>query len=739
MLLLSVCLVGCQPSLISLQPVSPGGAASAATGDERHGGPPPPGYVRILGNAVPGWQSTDAFHQRNSMLSWSLLGPQPITHEFWSGNDLATGRVVAVVPHPTDADTVYIAAASGGIWKTTNGGSSWLPLTDELANLNHGCLALDPANPQTIYAGTGEYTTASGGDGIFRSVDGGVTWSRFSTAAETGANCSAVIVDPQEPLTVHVSGSSGYARTSDGGTTWQLLLAGAASALTMDAGDPDTLFLGRQNAGIFRSRDGGDTWTQVFGGLPLTGVRRVLVQAAPADPGTLYAALMNTGNQLLGLFRSDDDGDTWIPKANTPNFAGSQGWYSAFLTVSPTDSDLLFAGGVFPTYAPAGAVRSSDGGNGWIDVTVGVLGGQLHPDMHAGAFAADGSIWIGCDGGVWKSNDNGQEWLNLNQSLAITQSYTIARAPGSGLLINGTQDNGTIEGNPVNPAWSQILAGDGGFATYDFDQPSRRYVTYIRLSVYRLDSGGSREITGPWGADNVSFIAPLVADPLDSDTLYGGTNRLWRTTNASATNPQWTPISNATVGAGQPLDAIAVAAADPATIWLGGAAGKVAITRDGGATWQDRSSGLPGGGISDLLVDPQDPQLAWVGLFSTSGPRLLLSNDAGLSWQNRTGSLPGGLSIKALAVDWRSPSNLYIGTGAGVYYSTNGGQTWTKDGSDLPNVNIGDLLIDFATEEIYAATFGRGTWRAPLLPIGGIFVDGFEAGNSSSWSSSQGD
>ncbi len=723
--------LACQ-SLPSLAPEAP---ATGKTTHQRKLGPPPPGYVRIVGEPVPGWQAADMLSRRRSSLGWQPLGPQPITGEFWSGNDFASGRVVSLAPHPSDPDIVYAASASGGIWKTTDGGTTWRPKTDELAILNHGCVALDPSDPETIYAGTGEYTTQSTGDGLFRSTDGGETWARIGTAAQVGGRCSEVIVDPTDPLTIHVTGGAGYVRSTDGGASWQTLRAGAASDLAMKTGDPNVLLLGAHGVGVFRSTDGGDTWNPVTNGLPTTDVARIVFAAGVSSPQTMYTAIVNTASGLRGLYVSTDSGQSWTQRTNTPSFPSPQGWYDVFLGVDPANANLLYAGGVFPSYAVAGVIKSTNGGQSWTDVTVSATSGQLHPDQHAVAFGADGAVWVGNDGGVWKSTDGAATWINTNATLALTQNYAIAVHPTDrAQVMGGTQDNGTAARQTDVAAWPQIVAGDGGFLAYDHEDPSRVYTTYVRLTVFRLEPSDFADITGPWSAEPSNFIAPLVMDPNDSSTLVGGTNRVWRTRNADGA-ATWTALSG-DLGGGT-LNALAVATGASDTIWAGGSNGKVFVTTNA-ATFIDRSAGLPAGQVSDVLVDPANPAVAYVSYYNTTGPRILKTVNQGASWQDLTGTLPGRVSVRALAVDWnREPDTLLVGSGAGVYWSTNAGASWEKDGIDLPNVNIGDLAIDFANGDVFAGTYGRGVWRANLASLlfgEPIFEDGFESGGTGAWS-----
>ncbi len=646
--------------------------------------------------------------------AWYLLGPRPITDEYWSGNDDASGRVVGIAAHPSDADTAYIASASGGVWKTTDGGLNWTPITDELSVLNHGAIAIDPSDPETIYVGTGEYTTASTGDGLFRSVDGGVNWAQIATTAQVGSTCSRVLVDPTNPLRIHVTGNSGYVRSTDGGGTWTTQLSGAASDVELNPGNPNEVLVARHGDGIYRSNNGGNSFVKLTGGLPTSDVNRILIAPAASNPGTYYTAIVDGSAGLRGLYRTTDSGNNWVQKTNTPNFPSPQGWYDVFLGVDPTAHDTVYAGGVSPIYAPAGVVKTVNGGNSWTEISAGALGGQLHPDEHAIEFGPDGTIWVGNDGGVWKSTDGGQSWINLNPTLTVTQNYQIALSPhDAAQLMGGTQDNGTVGRDADVLDWPQVMGGDGGFAAYDADDPARFYTTYVYLTIYRRDSSGWSDISGPWGSDSRNFISPLVMDPGDPHTLLGGTNRVWRTTDAHA-SANWNAISTTAVAGGGTLNAIAVAATDSDVMYTGSSTGDVWVRNTGGA-WSDKSAGLPNGEISDVLLDPADPAIAYVGFYSTSGPRVLRTDSFGAAWVDVTGTLPSGVAARALEIDWRfDPPHIYVGSGAGVYESSDDGVTWQKDGTDLPNVNIGDLRIDFGALTITAGTYGRGAWRKSL-------------------------
>ena len=679
-------------------------------------GPPPPGYIRIVGEPVPGWQAADMIRHTRTPGMWYPLGPKPITYEYWSGSDDASGRVVSLAVDPTDPDIVFAASASGGIWKTVDGGNLWTPLTDELSILNHGAVAIDPSDPDVVYAGTGEYTTGSTGDGLFRSTDGGLYWERIATSGEVGSTCSGIAVSPADADLIHVVGNGGYCRSVDGGDTWTTELSGSCSSLAINPATPATLYVGRQNDGVYRSTDNGSNWTRLGGGLPSSNVGRVLVDVAASDANVVYASILGSDGHLEGLYRSSNGGNSWSKKSSTPDYPYPQGWYDMFMGVDPTDEDTVYCGGVFPSYAVAGVIKTTNGGNSWNDITISWNGSQLHPDQHAITFGSDGTLWIGNDGGIWKSTNDGSTWINCNASLTVTQNYEVALHPTNpARLMGGTQDNGTVGREADVDEWPQLLAGDGGFLAYDHADPSRYYTTYVYLTVYRIDGSGWDEISGPWGSDPRNFIAPLVMDPSDAHMLLGGTNRVWRTTNAHS-GADWNTISGTDVSSGGTLNAIAISHQSSNKIYVGNTSGKVYVTSDA-STWHSRSVGLPisGGQVADIVVDPNDDDVAYVSFHGTSGMRVLRTDNSGVMWNNVTGDLPSGASARALAVDFTfDPPHLYVGSGAGVYWSSDGGAHWVKDGHDLPNVNIGDLRIDPVQRTITAGTYGRGAWRAAL-------------------------
>ncbi len=679
--------------------------------EENESGPPPYGYIKIIGEPVPNW--TWGGSQARSGLNWTFIGPRPMASEYWSGEGNAGGHIAAIAPHPTDPNTCYIAADSGGIWKTTDAGANWTPLTDQLSIMNHDAIAIAPSAPNTIYIGTGSTHSGSTGDGIFKSTDAGATWTRVGTAAQTGGKQNCIVVHPLSPGTVHVTAANGYYRSLDGGATWTRIITSACSSVVINPTSPNIVYIGRNSQGIFKSTTDGSSPVKLTGGLPTTGFSQVLLAIAKSNPQVLYAAFLS-GAGIEGLYRTSDAGANWTKLTNAPNFPNPQGYWNAYVAVDPTDENKLFVGGVDSRYADVGISRSLDAGATWTEVALGPP--SVHPDHHCMAFGPTGIIWEGNDGGIWKSTTGGTTWTNCNATLAAAQIYNLVQHPTNTLrALGGTQDNGTPERSSSSTSWSQLQVGDGGFSVYDpSTSTNRRYTTYVYLTITRWTNSASKGITGPWGSDPVNFIAPLVGDPNSGSTLLGGTNRIWRTTNASATTPTWTAISDTSVAAGGTINAIAVATGAPNTIYSGSSTGKVYVTTDA-ATWNNRSTGLPNGQISDIVISPTAPGTAYVSYYNTSGNRVLRTTDFGVTWTPMTTGLPTNVSAGALAVDFAfTPPTIYVGAGAGLYYSSDNGATWTKNNATLPNVNVADLFIDPVARTITAGTYGRGAWMADL-------------------------
>jgi len=676
---------------------------------------------RQMNNTWPGIFARDAAASADAAVSlWSPIGPAPISGG-WSG------RISTIALHPTDPRVIYIGGAQGGVWKTTDGGARWTALTDHECSLAMGSIAIDPVNPQILYAGTGELHFSADsyyGCGVLRSADGGASWTQMGASVfdtnTGGARISKVLVDPA------TAGSTAttvvYAATSDGvwisrnsGLTWTRSLAGVATDLVMHPSNPQILYValglpgGSGANGVYRSSDGGNSWTVQPNGFPTSNVGRIALALSASAPSVIYAAVMDAfgsgGNdgQLLGIWKTTDAGTTWARLNASGADCGTQCWYDLVIATDPLDPNIVYFGGVL-------LYRSDDGGATFRNILR-----NIHVDQHALAFDPTNPavIFAGNDGGIYRSPDRGGNWVSLNTNLALTQFYAgIALHPTDpAAALGGTQDNGTLE-YYGQAAWELVLGGDGGFTAIDFRDPNYAYAE----TQWSQNSGfsGPRQRIGPGQfsvrkvngidmSDRALFIPPLVMDPTDPAVLYFGTFRVYRTANRAEL---WGAISpDLSRGTGR-VSALAPAASEPATIYAGTSDGNVQVTRDLGVTWSLRVAGLPTRAITDIAVDPANAANAIVVLSGFGGGHVFRTTNYGTSWTDISANLPD-MPVNAVIQHPELGGDIYIGTDLGVFRST-GGSTWTPLTDGLPNVAVFDLAWNPQTAFIVAATHGRG-------------------------------
>ena len=670
---------------------------------------------------------------------WTSIGPRPTN----AGSIFVTaGRVNSIAIDPRNSNTLYAGAAEGGVWKTTNGGVTWKPLTDAQPSLANGAVALDPSNPDVVYVGTGEENFAIDsyyGAGILKSTNGGASWKNI-VGPFLHAYISGLAVHPTNGQILLCSSDTGIWRSSDGAATWSEVLKGIGTAVLFDPTDGNIAYaalgspFGAFNNGVYRSTDGGETWQGIRGSganaLPSTNVGRISLSIAPSSPATLYAAVhdYSTGS-LLDIFKTTNSGSIWN-RTHAPDICSATGqcWYDMTIRVSPTDSNVVFAGG------QTEIIRTINGGATWAaPYFVGPNQQQaIHSDYHDLQFAHDGNtLYIANDGGVYSTTDitsPGVNWTELNDTFAITQFYPgIAIHPTNlGIALAGTQDNG-LQRYSGNLSWDFVNCGDGGYSAIDRVAGSVAYTACVSGDIIdRTSDGGDNWIPSEFGIDpqdRAQFVAPMVIDPSNSRTLYFGTYRIWQTRDGAG---KWSPISPDLTGGGrETIKAIAVAPGDPNIVYAGTSDGKVQVTHNalagGNASWIDRSAGLAPRTLTSITVDPVDAGTAYVTytgfLGSVKPPTLHVfkTTDAGAKWTDISGNLPD-LPVNSLAVDPDLPNTLYIGTDAGVQVTTDGGTTWSTLGTGLPRVVVEALVLHRPTRTLRAATHGRGVWDV-LIPL----------------------
>ncbi|WP_158887612.1 sialidase family protein [Amycolatopsis anabasis] len=661
---------------------------------------------------------------------WTATGPTNIG-----------GRIVGLALDPHRADTVYAAAASGGLWKSADAGRTFAPAWPDNRTQAMGSVAA--ADDGTLYVGTGEANPGGGsityeGTGLYRSADQGASW-QFAGLRDSAA-IGAIAVDPRDPRRLLVAatgslysagGDRGVYLSSDGGRSWRRALepggefTGAVD-VQFDPADPRRVYAvlwdhrrtpekrtyGGPGSGVFRSADGGLTWQRLGGGLPPAGpdVGRIGIGVSKSEPGRLYAIVNATAGPFAGMYTSADAGTSWtrLPEpAELMDSQSSYGWWFGKVWVDPDDARHLHVAGV-------PLVTSKDGGATWT-----ADGTSTHVDHHAMVWDPryPARVYLGNDGGVYRSDADGDGGWTKAVYEPYTQFYSAAISPQDASRISGgTQDNGSLR-SWGGARFNEYLGGDGEENLINPRDKDNVFACYQYGNCFRSADGGDTLtfFTPQTTADRRNWFTPVQFDPSDPKVLYYGGNRLNRSADGGVT---WTPISpDLTGGPGQDaypygtITTVAAAPSDPRTIWAGTDDGRIWLTRDLGATWTKVLDGQPW--ITRIAVDERDPATAYVTLSAyrsgSDTAHVRMTRDGGAHWRDLSGNLPNA-PVNDIVLG--AHGMLYLATDQGVFagHAAAGGH-WVRLGRGLPKVPVDDIEYDRGTRRLVAATFGRGLYE----------------------------
>jgi photosystem II stability/assembly factor-like uncharacterized protein len=621
---------------------------------------------------------------------WYSVGPRNVN-----------GRIRCLAIHPTDPQTVYAGAAAGGVWKTIDAGQSWDSLWDTQESLAIGAIAISSSSPNVIYVGTGEYAPGWGGTyggvGCFVSTDSGVTWSK--RPAVQSRNIGKLVVDPTNDQRLWVSGDQGLERSEDGGVTWVQLETSPVADLVLDPLNPNTVFIAIAYDGYYRSTDSGDNFT-LPAGAPTGG--------AVGFPQMAIGKSGSHRNSFIAIMSADvvqtsiDGGATFTVVPGAHPSSNYPGWCNV-VAVAPDDENVLFWGGV-------GLDRTGDGTN-WTGLPV-------HADQHVVAFAPSNSniVYVGNDGGVWRSQDKGVTIEKASNGMVITQFYNINFwSTLSNVLGGGAQDNG-VNLTTSALSWNSIFGGDGGWILIDSTDPRVIYTESQNGNIVKSTDGGKS-----WVAKQDGIVGPrpwegvLHMDPNDHLRIFYGTDRVLRSTDGITT--AWTESSQSLSGS---VTAIWNAPSNSNRVYAGTTSGRIYRSDDGGNTkpWAEKSTTLPFRAVTSISTT-SDANTVLVSFGGLSGgarsESIFRSQDGGDNWTDISGDLPN-IVANGVVIDPSDPNTLYLATDTGLFRSTNAGRNWLAFDNGIPNVPCTGLVVDVASKILYCGTFGRGAYKLDISP-----------------------
>ncbi|MDO1500573.1 glycosyl hydrolase [Winogradskyella maritima] len=688
------------------------------------------------------------------------------------GPAFMSGRIADIAIHPNNEHTWYVAVGSGGVWKTTNAGTTWTPIFDEESVYSIGAVSIDPNRPETIWVGTGEDVGGrhvSFGDGVYRSDNGGKSWTHMGL--KDSQHISRVVIHPENSDVIYVTaqgplwskgGDRGLYKSTDGGKTWNKTLGDdqwtGVTELVYDPRNPDRMYAATwqrhrtvaaymgngPGSALYRSNDAGDTWEKLSNGLPETALGKTGLTISPHNPDVLYAAL-ELDRRQGAVYRSEDGGSSWEKQSNTIS-GGTGPHYYQELYASPHQEGRLYL-------MDNNMQISEDGGKTFYRMN----SKNKHGDNHAIAFKANDPnyLLVGTDGGLYESFDLTKSWKYI-ENLPVTQFYKIAVDDATPFynIYGGTQDNST-EGGPSrtdnihgiqNSDWRVVLDWDGHQPATEPGNPNIVYAERQEGTLSRLDmkTGESMDIqpqpTDPNAIMRFNWDAPILVSPHKPTTIYFAAQQVWKSENRG---DSWTAISDdltkneerlalPIMGRQQSWDnawdvyamsnyntitSLSESPKQQGLIYAGTDDGLINISENDGANWRQvnvvQLPDVPSTAfVNDIKADLHDANTVYVALdnhkYGDFKPYLYKSTDKGKSWTSLSSTLPDKHLVWRIVQDHVAPNLLFVGTEFGLFVSTNSGQSWTELQGNVPTISFRDLAIQKRENDLVAGSFGRG-------------------------------
>ena len=725
----------------------------------------PAGFDEYVNAAIDMAKFKEDMQTQSLPSTWAPTGPNVLPNNLTGYMENGIGRINCIAFHPTLASTYYVGVAQGGVWKTTNNGTSWTPLTDNLPITRISDISLDPSNPNTIYISVcdfeyigvslflnGRKRNTHYGLGVYKSTDAGLTWAptglTFQLTNGDASLIRKVLVNPTNSNELCAAGANGMYKSLNGGTSWTKILDSLFWDLHQDPVSNNILYAStgwvfnsnEGNAAVYKSTNFGNTWTMLSTGMPATGIiQRVKLAIAPSDNNYIYAACVDTQQGLYGFYKSTNAGVSWTYIAPPDNVLeggqgtnpGGQGNYDLGFMVHPTNKNIVYIGGV-------NMWASTDGANTFNPVshwTTG-YGPTLHGDFHYLAYQPAGNQYFACnDGGAyktstivpstWSTSSWPTTWTKLNSGMQVTSFYRISSSKNAtGRLVGGAQDNAMFYYK--GGTWSTIFGGDG-MDNY-LDPINNTNVIgasqYGNFEVSTNDGvSSSSPNTNPLG-ESSEWTTPIIADYNNPGRLFIGNENVVRSTNNGSS---WTSLTALPSASNTEISALAVANTNSNVLYAArrvryeyGIPGSLYKTTNGGTSWTNVTVGLPDSlYYTSLEINSTNANEVYITMAGfSSGRKVYKTTNAGVSWTNISYNLPN-LPVNCIK-QIPGTSNFIVATDIGIYTLSGAATTWVNNSFGLPNVILTDIEFNPALNKAYVSTFGRGIWETPLNVLSGI-------------------
>lgn len=699
-----------------------------------------PGYAaEVYENYMAKEKAKIKLSNRSSSGTWSLLGPNAyFTNN--TGQPTGMGRTTMVAFHPTNTNILFVGTPSGGIWKSTNNGSSWSSISSNLPMLGVSSIVVHPSNADTIYIGTGDRDADDApGIGVYRTVNGGITWEKLNTGMGN-VTVGCLHMHPSNNNILLAATSAGIYRTTNGGKTWTLSIAGNFKDLKFNPFNPQQVYATKiATVGEFyRSVNNGVTWTRITNGVPNAGARLV-VGVSRADASKVYIIQTTASESLFSaLLRSTDSGVSFTTMSTTPNIldfscngsgSRSQANYDLCITVDPTNADVVYCGAI-------NNWKSTDGGATWniISHWVGTAfsGSSCAPSVHADQHEYNwsphnGNLYVANDGGLYFTTNGGSSWVEITNNLGIGQNYKLGQSVTNvNVVLSGLQDNGSSATINNGGTFFTTSGGDGMETLVDYNNANFCYNTYHSGLIRRSTTGatGGYNTIAENGLNGINetggWVTPYFLHKSTPTTMFVGNKNVWRSTNVRAmpnSSVLFEPISSSETN-----NCIALEQS-PVNLNIMYAVRNASIKRTSNAnatasavTWIPCA--LPNGYTpTDIKADYWDSNT----IYASANFGVYKSTDKGMTWNDISSNLPP-LFTNCIVLDKNNPGAIYVGNQTSVWYKNNSVTDWILFSTGLPPVDIRELEIYYdasvpANSRIRAATYGLGIWTSDLAEI----------------------